>query len=413
MKAIRQFQLLLLAMMCFVTAAQAQTNPKQGYIITNEGDTIRGTIDYLTNEQNAKACKFMKAGESTFQSLSPLDIKGYRLANEGIYYVSRLLNTGDISQLQFAEFLLQGGVSLYRYFYDDESYFGFVGDDGKEVVIRDDKLNEDLSSYEEKVEARRSLVQQVTNVMYKDPTVASRLWKMEFKDNSLLKVVKQYDERYCTDEVCVIFESDTKKSQSVKPHIYIGAGMSYSWFKSNQYDSSTEFLACEMKYSGIMPTIIAGADVTYPRQSKHLTGQIELGFTPYSIKASEQRMPDEESRMKCSEFTLKVGAGYIFAPDHKTKPFLLGGLSIRQLFSQKEENRIFEYKKKIGDNIPTVRDMYYGSDTKLGVYAGVGANIHNFRIFAAYDYPFGGKKGVQMQGALTLTVGYIITGLSR
>ncbi len=26
----------------------AQTNPQEGYIITNENDTVRGTIDYLS-----------------------------------------------------------------------------------------------------------------------------------------------------------------------------------------------------------------------------------------------------------------------------------------------------------------------------------------------------------------------------
>ena len=30
--------------------AMAQTNPKSGYVITNTGDTIRGTIDFRTNE---------------------------------------------------------------------------------------------------------------------------------------------------------------------------------------------------------------------------------------------------------------------------------------------------------------------------------------------------------------------------
>lgn len=354
----------------------------------------------------------MKAGESTFQSLSPLDIKGYRLADEGIYYVSRLLNTGDISQLQFAEYLLQGGVSLYRYFYEDETYFGVVGGDGKEVVLRDDKLNEDLSSFEEKVEARRSQVQQVKNVMYKDSEVANKLWKMDFNSKSLMKVVKKYDERYCTDEVCVVFESDTKKSQSVRPRIYVGAGMSYSWFKSPSYDVTLSSLqACEMKYSGVMPTIVAGADVTYPRHSKHLMTQIELAFTPYSFKASEQRMPDVESRMKCSELALKLGAGYIFAPEQKTSPFLVGGLSIRQMLSQKEDNRLFEEKSS---KKPIFFDRDYGMGTYLGVYAGVGVNVKNFRFFGAYTLPFEGKEGaVKMNGALTLTVSYIITGLSR
>ena len=47
----------------------------------------------------------------------------------------------------FAEFLLQGGVSLFRYYYGFNNYFGFVGSDGKEIILRDDKLNEDLTTY--------------------------------------------------------------------------------------------------------------------------------------------------------------------------------------------------------------------------------------------------------------------------
>jgi hypothetical protein len=54
--------------------------------------------------------------------------------------------------------------------------------------------------------------------------------------------------------------------------------------------------------------------------------------------------------------------------------------------------------------------MDYGSVTNLGVYAGVGVNVSHFRFSAAYDQPFGGKNGVQKKGALTLSVGYIITG---
>ena len=37
------------------TSASAQINPTQGYIITNEGDTIHGTIDYRSDAKNARA----------------------------------------------------------------------------------------------------------------------------------------------------------------------------------------------------------------------------------------------------------------------------------------------------------------------------------------------------------------------
>jgi hypothetical protein len=42
--------------------AYAQVNPKQGYIITNEGDTIRGTIDYRSDVRNARECRSSFSG---------------------------------------------------------------------------------------------------------------------------------------------------------------------------------------------------------------------------------------------------------------------------------------------------------------------------------------------------------------
>ena len=76
----------------------AQVNPKEGYIITNEGDTVRGTINYLKDEENAKACQFKKAGEHTYKALTPSDISGYRLAEEDIYGI-----TGSVLLIIFRE----------------------------------------------------------------------------------------------------------------------------------------------------------------------------------------------------------------------------------------------------------------------------------------------------------------------
>ena len=187
--------MLLLAMISMRLAAQV--NPQKGYVITNENDTIYGTIDYLTDAQNVKACLFQKEGESEYKALSPGDIKGYRLADDGIYYVSRLFSVVEegeqLQELLFAEFLLQGGVSLFRYYYDYNNYFGFVGSDGKEIILRDDKLNDDLMTYNHKLQVRRQKVQDVNALMNRDNTIANRLWKMELTSEDLTKLVKQYD----------------------------------------------------------------------------------------------------------------------------------------------------------------------------------------------------------------------------
>ena len=46
----------------FTTVTMAQTNPKPGYVIKNNGDTIRGNIDFRTNEKLSKQWVFWANG---------------------------------------------------------------------------------------------------------------------------------------------------------------------------------------------------------------------------------------------------------------------------------------------------------------------------------------------------------------
>ena len=48
----------------------AQQNPMRGYIITHEGDTIQGTIDFLSRSKCTWGCSFRKEGESEFKEYS-------------------------------------------------------------------------------------------------------------------------------------------------------------------------------------------------------------------------------------------------------------------------------------------------------------------------------------------------------
>lgn len=102
-------------LLCAALPAAAQMNPKAGYIITNEGDTIHGTINYLSAAKNAQACRFQKQGATDFRTYLPGEIRGYRLADNGIYYVTRTLPVDSVQKTMFAEYMLQGGMSLYRY----------------------------------------------------------------------------------------------------------------------------------------------------------------------------------------------------------------------------------------------------------------------------------------------------------
>ena len=56
----------------------AQINPMQGYIITNEGDTIHGTIDYRSDAKNARECNFMAEGQTS--RATALQITAYTIS---------------------------------------------------------------------------------------------------------------------------------------------------------------------------------------------------------------------------------------------------------------------------------------------------------------------------------------------
>ena len=50
---------------------KAQVNPKEGFIITNQKDTIYGMIDYRTNTINAQQCVFKADDASEYVKYTP------------------------------------------------------------------------------------------------------------------------------------------------------------------------------------------------------------------------------------------------------------------------------------------------------------------------------------------------------
>ena len=81
----------ILSILCAISAtmAMAQANPKSGYIITNNGDTIRGIIDFRTNERLSTQCDFWANGETEGKNYKPGEIEGFRFDDNGKYFVTR------------------------------------------------------------------------------------------------------------------------------------------------------------------------------------------------------------------------------------------------------------------------------------------------------------------------------------
>lgn len=89
-----------------ITELAAQSDFRQGYIITMDHDTVYGEIDYRANSHNYRSCLFKK--ENTITTYLPSELRGYRYLNDK-YYASLLLEEA------FVEVLVAGELSLYKY----------------------------------------------------------------------------------------------------------------------------------------------------------------------------------------------------------------------------------------------------------------------------------------------------------
>jgi|GEM_PF-6969407 len=113
----KRFSLLFTSFLCLFCATVSGQQFKKGYVVTLEGDTIRGLLSYQSDKANAAECVLRRDEKAAREVLTPRRIKSYRYYEPARYYVSRTLMIGNEKKSVFLECLQEGPVSLF-YFTD-------------------------------------------------------------------------------------------------------------------------------------------------------------------------------------------------------------------------------------------------------------------------------------------------------
>ena len=86
---------------------------RQGFVVRNSGDTVRGLVRYRTNKRSALLCTFKSTAKSPTENYSPDDIKAFGLLGYK-YYETKVIDTG-LGVRVFAEVIVKGELSLYKH----------------------------------------------------------------------------------------------------------------------------------------------------------------------------------------------------------------------------------------------------------------------------------------------------------
>ena len=313
-KALRQTtrSILLLVLFSYCHFASAQTellqdfrNPVAGYVVTQTGDTLRGTVDYRSDRENGLLCRFVAQDETMGKEYYPSDIAAYGTTSDGVLYVSRSLPVDGAEQTVFAEMLVRGCVTLYRHRNTTGWMFILEDASGKVATVPGNSFTG--YSPDEALRLKREAYREATSLLLDSSAALELLWQSEATATGMATAVQRYNDDVCPKE------SDNAMTQrrpasSFHPQLLIEAG--WAGWKGYGYDDDSSD-----RHSGAPPVLGIGLESSMPRLMPGLALQamLRLRFGKYEW-APHNVLPE-----------LGLGAGYTVARHQKVRPVLIAG----------------------------------------------------------------------------------------
>ncbi|MDR0834671.1 MAG: outer membrane beta-barrel protein [Candidatus Symbiothrix sp.] len=352
--------LLVLILLCQTVVLCAQSNYKQGYVITLANDTVFGWIDFRTDNANSKGCRFIVEKGALPTEYLPGEIAGYRFVNEGKYYVSRDITLNDINQKVFLEYLVQGIMDLYSYYDGRLRYFFFEDESGemtmvtrKPEVIENNKVVPD------------NKYQGVITYLFRDyqPVIQNNK-NLNFNQKSFIGLVKKYHKEVCTTgEECIVFENRHPDNTffTIGISAYAGVNICDYFFQSNYWG--------ELPIKDVSPTIGVGVNLKNPIWSQSFSLQLNLSASRHdnaqTINNNWNSNPIYFYSYKADILVWDLGIKYEY-PKYRLRPVAETGISLAQLLNFNKEESFFN----------TDTHKYPRDYSAFGWYVRLGCDYH-------------------------------------
>jgi len=302
-----------------------QNNPKPGYIVTYSGDSIFGTIDFRTPKINTRECTFKADNETTFQTYSPIAIAGYGLTEQGNRFISKEVVVNNVSKRLFAEYIVDGVMSLY--FFDDgiRPLYLFENEHGMTYYYDTEMFSKDTQYSANRRRAELKSLKTLFLSSYK----ASNLITPDIdKWTQLVDLVKTYNDDVCGEGTCTIYIFDEKKN---RPKVHFVAYGGTLWMEDYFQEYVRSFgggYYVDFTHGRFMPFVGIGIDVMRPDVRKNFVAQVRAAV----VQAKDRRYDSSTHESVLDEeywFMASVGVEYFFdLGDSPVRPLVRGGLEI-------------------------------------------------------------------------------------
>jgi len=264
----------------FNLSVHAQSDFREGYIVSNELDTIPGFIQYNEKRKAANVCIFKPSEDGLKVTYSPDQIRAYGYKNDR-QYESKTVLLGEDSSKLFLELLVSGKAKLFSY----DRYLWFEKDGNNLLPLTNDPIERKLNGIIYVQKCNQYIVN-LNSALNDCESIRDDIQQAKFTEKSLIKILDTYNK-------CVNTESIVLKDRRPKFKFILGI-------------------------SGGVQT----SQINFNTSLNHLNGQFENSLTPiggmtfdfYSPRLSEKVSVSGSLLYSSSNyyrFSIDEGTGFI------------------------------------------------------------------------------------------------------
>jgi hypothetical protein len=412
-------KILIILILAVVTTISviAQTNYIPGYIVTLEGDSIKGMVDSRGAIRNANKCSYKKDSDSERTEYLPGEIKAYGFV-DGKYYVSKVILFKQDTVTVFLEYLINGIVDVY-FFRDMEDNHYYIEKEDMKLTVLDDK--DKIVEIEGKkfLKKNNQYIGVLKYVFNESPEIQKKTESLSLNHNNLIKIAKDYHGYVCEGEECIVYE---KKKHKVKFGIAPIIGIDFHKLKGDReamrtiFDTESNFSILPeeftLKSTNFDYSLGAIGSLTLPSLNENLALNLQVKYGKYKISGeailASGRM--ETLIAEGNDLMNNLYFSYTF-PKGMFRPVFLAGFSY-SIFTNISEINVIEHRLS-GEyvllnegNANVIKSSY------MGLVVGAGLDIpvlKKYSILTTVQYNFmkdTGDISCYLYNPLSIIIGF-------
>jgi len=407
----KHFFKVMLILFCCNTNLKASSNNDfhKGYIISLKGDTTRGFLLAQISRKASEKCIFKPNADGASEIYKPGEITGYRFL-DGKYYVSKEIDIDSITKkVVFLEFLIKGMANIYYYVDNEEHYYIEKLPNGLSELTEQERTyyqkaipgSDEAHTYILPSKAKGKL----TYILRDCPSINNEIQNTRLTHKSLIKLTKDYHEKMCSSESCIIYEKGNT-STKVKLGFLIG-------YSKNQYNFGGQLISnygdiyqigAALKISNIFmfnEHLNLKANILFEKDSKSYKLSKSNDFIYYFITYNNVRyklnyydnidaINNLQADLNVLDLKIPITLNYDFNIAKKTILSCGIGISNKIIVSQNKNFQIEEFYNRYGRSINSLLTGVIATTGIEGNWFGK----HTFFVNVNYEHLFDFRSNV-------------------